>query len=288
MLKRLIGQYGRLPIVREIRQIRQLLTVNHEQRSGIEAIRRVDFEWEQHPRFSDPRRLFRPFLQVSSQNGEDGMIREIFRRIGVTNRVFAEIGVGHGWENNTSFLLSQGWTGAWVDGDDSFQQALSRREDLQPPILRTAVAFISKENALAILRGLGIPDEFDLLSIDIDQNSYYVWEGLRSLRPRVVVIEYNCALPPDLDWKVRYRADRVWDGSNNFGASLKAYENLGRELGYSLVGCDFIGSNAFFVRDDLVGDHFAAPFTAENHYEPPRFPMLSRRGHTGAILDRIG
>lgn len=77
-------------------------------------------------------------------------------------------------------------------------------QELQPPVLRAKVAFVNRENALALLQGLGIPREFDLLSIDIDQNTYYVWEGLRGLSPRVVVVEYNGALPPDLNWKVRY------------------------------------------------------------------------------------
>ena len=134
--------------------------------------------------------------------------------------------------------------------------------------------------------GLGVPEEFDLLSLDIDQNTYYAWEGLTKYRPRAVVVEYNALLPPDIDWKVHYESNRVWNGTSNFGASLKAFELLGRQLGYELVGCDFIGVNAFFVRSDLVGDSFAAPFTSENHYEPPRYALSHRRGHRTAILDR--
>jgi hypothetical protein len=37
------------------------------------------------------------------------------------------------------------------------------------------------------------------------------------------------------------------------------------------VGCNISGANAFFVRNDLVGDYFHTPFTAENHYEPARY-----------------
>jgi hypothetical protein len=78
---------------------------------------------------------------------------------------------------------------------------------------------------------------------------------------------------------------KAWDGTNNFGASLKAFEVLGSELGYSLVGCEFLGANAFFVRTELLGDHFCAPFTAANHYEPPRYSLLHRRGHRQQVLD---
>jgi hypothetical protein len=49
-------------------------------------------------------------------------------------------------------------------------------------------------------------------------------------------------------------------------------------MGYVLVGCDFNGVNAFFVRDTEQQDLFVGPFTAERHYEPPRVWMLRREG----------
>jgi hypothetical protein len=249
-------------------------------------IRLIDFELDRNSRYMDEQRLLKYGFQVCSQNAEDGMIHEIFRRIGTSNRVFAEIGISDGTENNTAFLLSQGWTGFWVDGDDTFRRILAARPDLQGDCIKSIVSFVTKENVADLFAELGVPEEFDLLSLDIDQNTYYAWEGLMKYRPRVVVVEYNALLPPDIDWKVHYESNRVWNGTSNFGASLKAFELLGRRLGYELVGCDFIGVNAFFVRSDVAGDRFAAPFTAENHYEPPRYALSHRRGHRTAILDR--
>jgi hypothetical protein len=46
---------------------------------------------------------------------------------------------------------------------------------------------------------------------------------------------------------------------------------LGSTKGYRIVGCCFAGSNAFFVRDDLCGDLFVEPATAEEHFEPERY-----------------
>ena len=250
------------------------------------VIRLMDFELDRNSRYNDERRLLKFGFQVNSQNAEDGMIHEIFRRIGVGKRIFAEIGISDGTENNTAFLLSQGWTGFWVDGDKTFLRMIGARPDLQGDCIKSVVSFVTRENVAELFAELGVPDEFDLLSLDIDQNTYYAWEGLSKYRPRAVVVEYNALLPPTIDWKVHYESNRVWNGTSNFGASLKAFELLGRRLGYELVGCDFIGVNAFFVRSDLVGDRFAAPFTAENHYEPPRYALSHRRGHRTAILDR--
>jgi hypothetical protein len=251
------------------------------------TIRLLDFELESHPRYGDPKRLLRYAFQVCSQNGEDGMIHEIFRRIGRESRIFVEIGVGDGSVCNTAFLLSQGWTGYWLDGNDTFLETLKDRADLGGGCLKHSVAHVSRENIATLLEELKVPTEFDLLSLDVDQNTYYVWDGLKRFRPRAVVVEYNAAIPPDVDWKVHYDPNRTWDESQNFGASLLAFEALGTQLGYKLVGCNFTGVNAFFVRSDLVADHFAAPLTSENHYEPPRYHLTIRRTHRSAILDRI-
>lgn len=225
------------------------------------------------PRYADPMRLLRHEARSFSQNGEDGIIAEIFRRISPASRTFVEIGVGNGLENNTALLLAQGWSGWWVEGGRRNLEQIE--SNLRGPIragsLRIAPAMVTAENIVGVLSGLGVPAEFDLLSIDIDRNTYWVWAALKGLRPRVVVIEYNSIYPPTVDWKVEYRADLSWNGSTYFGASLKALELLGRELGYALVGCDLTGINAFFVRGDLCAGKFAEPFTAENHYEPPRY-----------------
>jgi len=127
--------YRRLPVVRELREIwASLRRIENDLKVG-QTIRLLDFDLRDHPRYGDPRRLLCYQSQVCSQNGEDGIIHEIFRRIGTTTRIFVEVGVGDGCENNTAFLLSQGWTGFWLDGDSGFLRALGNREDLQKDCL---------------------------------------------------------------------------------------------------------------------------------------------------------
>ena len=137
--------------------------------------------------------------------------------------------------------------------------------------------FITAENIEDLFRQGKVPEEFDLLSIDIDRNDYHVWEKITHYRPRVAVIEYNAGIPPSMFWVVPYDAKAF--GWNSFGtgngASLKALEELGARKGYSLVGCDLCGVNSFFVRNDLLGNHFAAPYTAENHFEPFRAAQIA-------------
>lgn len=233
------------------------------------------------PRYADPKRLLAYGYQGYSQGDEDGIIDEIFRRIDTTNRSFVEFGVGNGLENNTAALLLGGWKGAWIDGNDADVAQLRQTfaQQLGEDHLRVRHAFITAENIEALFNELGVPDEPDFVSIDIDNNDYWVWRALTRYHPRVVVIEYNPAYGRTARCVVPYRPDREWGKNSYQGASLSALEALGREKGYSLVSCSFQGTNAFFVRDDVLGDHFCAPYTAANHYEPVRYWYAWYRGH---------
>ncbi|OAI42335.1 hypothetical protein AYO41_04385 [Verrucomicrobia bacterium SCGC AG-212-E04] len=213
------------------------------------------------------------------------MVEEVFSRIGTTDKVFVEIGVGDGMENNTAFLVVKGWSGFWLDGDKRFLAKLAERRHPKGSPIVGRVGMITSSNVVNELLEMKAPEQFDLLSLDIDHGTYHVWRALGSrFKPRVVVVEYNATLPPSQDWVAPDEVSTFWDGTHRFGASLKAFERLGAQLGYSLVGCDIIGANAFFVRSELVGDRFCSPYTSENHYEPSRFFAIHRRSHSASLL----
>ena len=234
-----------------------------------------------NPRYSDRKRLTSSEYAVFSQYGEDGAIAEIFRRIGDGTKSFVELGVGDGLENNTAYLLTKNWSGAWIEGSPKNTTKIQQRFSsiMNSGRLRLKNDRITAENVESLFATLSVPAEFDLLSLDIDLNTYWVWRAIKAYRPRVVVIEYNAVYPPQDEWIVRYDAAGSWDGSSHMGASLKSLCLLGEQKGYHLVGCSFAGSNAFFVRRDVASDLFCAPFTPENHYEPPRYFLYTDRGH---------
>lgn len=228
------------------------------------------------PRNADDRRLVKYGYRVYSQSDEDGILHEILRRIGEGGRRFVEIGAGDGLENNTLFLLIQGWHGLWIEG--SPRKVASAKKHHEAAIaegrLQVAQQYATAANIDETIKRFA-PGELDLLSMDIDGNDYYVLGAIRSVAPRVIVAEYNAKFPPDVRWIMEHNEAHRWDSTDYFGASLKALEILLAERGYLLVGCNLLGTNAFFVRKDLVRDPpFCAPFTAENHYEPPRYFLL--------------
>ncbi|MGC2703928.1 MAG: hypothetical protein WA361_05415 [Candidatus Acidiferrales bacterium] len=231
------------------------------------------------PRNSDSRRLLSHGYRVYSQADEDGIIREIFRRIGEGNRTFLEIGAGNGLENNSLFLLMQGWRGAWIEG--SARKVLAAKKNLANAVadghLRVEQHFLTVANVDETVARLAPVKDVDLLSVDLDGNDYYILDAIRSIiPPRVIVAEYNPKFPADVVWVMEYNETHRWDGTDYFGASLKALEILLSARGYALVGCNILGTNAFFVRADLAKDPpFCSPFIAENHYEPARYFLLA-------------
>jgi len=279
----------KIPVLRQFLNAREDL---RELRAAAELQLRLDKELLTanllaQSKYQDPKRLNRYEAQVFSQNGEDGIIAEIFARIGFVDRTFVEFGAGDGMENNTAYLLFQGWSGFWFDGDESNVERI--RKSVEPATrenrLTVATEFFTAEKAADILTKHKVPREFDLLSLDIDRNTSWIWRKLGEFHPRVVVIEYNASIPPQEEWEIAYRADATWNGTLYFGAGLRTLQKIGEKLGYVLVGCELSGTNAFFVREDLALDRFAVPFSAENHHEPPRYFLRRTWGHRRAFND---
>src|SRR5947209_4882025 len=56
--------------------------------------------------------------RVFSQNGEDGIVREILQRVGAPRRHFVEFGVESGAECNCARLArEEGWAGLFLEAD---------------------------------------------------------------------------------------------------------------------------------------------------------------------------
>lgn len=276
--------YQAMKLFQQLRRINSWMIVN----LFLASIEKYRLDLLNESRYQNPLRLNRYEHQVFSQNGEDGIIAEIFRRIDVETKKFLEIGVGNGLENNTAFLLLQGWAGTWIDGDEKSIQFIQRhfQNPIQEGKLQVLSTFVTAENIADLLEQTEVPNDVTFLSLDIDRNTYWLLAALlEKMRPVALVVEYNGIIPADVDWKVEYDPARMWNGTSYTSASLKAYEILCKKYSYSLVGCDLCGINAFFVRDDLCKDKFAQPYTSENHYEPLRDFLVHRVGPERGFSD---
>jgi hypothetical protein len=189
---------------------------------------------------------------VFSQNGEDGVIREVFKRIGTSDKHFVEIGASDGTENCTRNLVEHGWSGVWVEAD---QQRAVKAASISSNV--TVIGQPAKRSTIAhLLRQVGVPSRVDLLVVDIDSDDLGILQAaVPALEPRVIVVEYNAAFTYNAAWALPPGKLTGWDGTFRHGASLQALDSVASASGYSLIHCDSTGVNAFFVRSEL-----AAPF----------------------------
>jgi hypothetical protein len=215
--------------------------------------------------------LWRHEWGLYSQNGEDGILRNIFHHIGTTHKAYVEFGTESGHECNTRLLREMhGWTGLLMD---------SRHEDAGINLFRE---FITRDNFMTLLtdkyRTL-VPRDLDLLSIDVDFNDFWLLSALDLTRvaPRVVLVEVNSHIPSSEARTVAYddRTDGSggWDGfSAYFGASVAAFHRWGARNGYSLLYCESHGVNCFLVRNDALGEvNVSAVLGPDQLQAPPNF-----------------
>ena len=227
-------------------------------------------EFKNKLRIDNPKNLIPYGYKMYSQGDEDGIINEIFNRIGETNKIFVEFGSGNGLAGNTLALLFKNWSGLWIDGslDDINEVKMGFPKTIESGRLMVTHALITKNNINELISSKIKNEEIDLLSVDIDGNDYHIFNEITCIKPRVVVMEYNWHFVPPTLYCMNYNEKYKWQQDDCFGASLKFLEINLAQRGYCLVGCCLVGNNAFFVREDLVEDKFLEPFSAEMHFEP--------------------
>lgn len=234
----------------------------------------VELQLLQNAKYQLPQALMPSRQKIFSHYGQDGILAEIFRRIGEGGSRFVEIGVSPA-QNNTCLLLLKGWRGLWIDSSLAKDEHLpsSLQILLREGKLKISRKLVNRDNGRTLLSSRGFAEDLDLISISADYNAYHVFTELLPLRPRVFCVAYNGMLPADLDWAAPYDAKAVWDGSSLFGATLGTLSAAAEAGGYSLVGCELSGSDAFFVRQDLLKGRFLRPGDTQFHWEPLRMHL---------------
>ena len=146
------------------------------------------------PRYAEHGRLERHGRKVWSQNDEDGILEEIFRRIGTASRgggTFVEFGVSHGRECNTLKLLVEGWAAS--DGRRGMCIGRVCRATGRRP--STEAGQREAENINQLTAGARFPPPSSTCRHRHRRQRLLRDEGGRT-RPRVLLVEYNGKYPP--------------------------------------------------------------------------------------------
>lgn len=222
-------------------------------------------------------------FKVFSQWGEDGIIQFLTRVIEVPNRTFIEFGVGDFSESNCRYLMEKDdWKGFVLDGSGRDIRRLRGFPFFWKHQLEAVEAFLTRENIEGLLARSGFPADLGLLSIDVDGIDYHLLEAITAFTPRILVCEYNPVFGGERKITVPYdpafRRTEKHFSNLYFGASLGAIAWLAERKGYALVGTNSTGSNAFFVRRDLVDGRLRALTVGEAYAPSLARESRDRRG----------
>jgi hypothetical protein len=195
---------------------------------------------------------------VFSQWDEDGIIQYLTQKIPIENKTFIEFGVESYEESNTRFLLLQDhWQGMVLDACEQDIQYIQTDRIYWEYDLQAKSAWITQANVDSLMESAGFAEDVGLLSIDIDGNEYWIWEAIRSIRPSLVIVEYNSVFglqPVSIPYREDFGRTAAHNSNLYYGCSLASLHHLAAAKGYLLLGSNIWGHNAFFVRSDVAGE----------------------------------
>jgi len=233
-------------------------------------------------------------FSIFSQWGEDGIIEWLLHHNGAMPEIFVEFGVESYRESNTRFLMvHRNWRGLILDGSPAniavvSDDAVSWRHDLT-----SKTAFVTTENIDALIRDAGFNGEIGVLSVDIDGNDYWVWDAIGCINPHFVIAEYNAVFgdvqPLTVPYDPAFMRTTAHHSNLYYGASIAAMCALAERKGYTLLGTNRAGVNAFFVRNDRLA--VFQDRVADRRPRPSRFRESRDRDGAKSLVrgkDRAG
>mgnify|MGYP000877316256 CR=1 FL=1 len=201
-----------------------------------------------------------PFYQKRwtyvSQSGEEGILEDILKKIGMKNKFCIELGANNGKSISNTYYLKKkyNYTRLLIEGDKNVKISRDCSDE------KLYYYLINSKNINIILEN--VLENPDLLSIDIDGDDYWVLKEMK-LKPRIIILEYNPGLPNNIPlvckegfgtvksyegsrWNIRVNKKNIKQDPNTFnknlrllnnyyGANLLAYNRLMNKKGYLFV-----------------------------------------------------
>lgn len=171
-----------------------------------------------------------------------------------------DIGAGDGarW-SNTYALFSNGWKGVGFESDSPKFRKLARAYRHFPGVSASSDR-VTPDTVAPLLKSLRVEKNFEVLSLDIDGNDYWVLKAILSeFRPRLIVTEINEKIPPPIRFIAKY--DPNFQLRHHFyGFSIMSLADLCRGHDYAILDLEY--NNAFLAPKELPGVSPLDPETA--------------------------
>ena len=204
-------------------------------------------------------------LDGQCEYGEDGIISHIFKCLDKRCLFSIEFGAGDGIKYSITYpfrknggksLLMDGAVimDEYYDGRKFDRKLATSADATEDEIINSKEGvkkeFITKDNINQLFKKYKVPNDVDLLVIDIDGNDYYVWEAIE-IEPTIVMIEFNQFIDPNIEAVIKYNENfRTKIKSRYTSASCKSMYLLGKKKGYTLL--EVIADNMIFIKNEYA------------------------------------
>lgn len=193
--------------------------------------------------------IYLRLVRSRSQSNEGELISKFVRMYSIP-KTFVEFGF-HPHEFNCISLV-RSFFGLLIDGDEHTVKLAQR---MLPSNISTINRWLNLNNLDFIKTHFG-KKPLGILSVDVDGNDYWFLSELISMRPALIVSEYNASFldnPITVPYDDRFDRHAKHESGWYHGASLSALNYLCESNGYALIAVASGGCNAFFLRKDLLG-----------------------------------
>jgi len=173
---------------------------------------------------------------VFSQFGEDRIIEKHLGRLSRNDLVdnwACEFGAWDGlhYSNVANLIINSNYSAVLIEPD--FRKFNLLQRNMKQYQVTAINEFVTIEGSNSLdnqLKNTSIPNNFDLLSIDIDGADYWIFDSMSKYRPKIIVIEFNPTVPKEIEF-VNPKNIKV-----NQGSSIRSISLLAESKNYKVIG----------------------------------------------------
>ncbi len=200
-------------------------------------------------------------VKVYSQWGEDGILDYLCEKLKISKPSIIELGSGDFQECNSRFLFENRNANVFaVDARQDLDSSVATNNETWKSHFFSKQTWITPENVNALIGEATENTGFvDILSLDLDGNDFWILKNANLQGIRIVVVEYNPLFGSRS--KVTVPRDDAFDRTTKhpswlyYGASIQAFIELLQGKGFTFIGTNRVGNNAFFIAsgfDEMV------------------------------------
>ncbi len=211
---------------------------------------------------------------IYSQNGEDGILEELIKRINLKEIQVCEFGAWDGKHYSNTFNLVENYSAkaVYIEQDRIRFNDLIQTSKHFKNILPINSSINLNENLFdKVVSNTFLKKDFDILSIDIDSNDLEIWESIKNYEPKIVIIEICSYISPGK--LERYNIDK--NTKNSFTSTI----NVGKSKGYTPLV--HVG-NLIFIKNEYLNKLKIEKSLLSNHEK-----LFLNDWKNKALLDNI-